>query len=55
MDLVLCVSRLGRIIVVKTEGMWSWVGMKDCELNWSLSSVCRTDFGENVHCLIIRN
>ena len=26
--------------------MWTWVGMKDCELNWTLGSVCRTDFGE---------
>ena len=46
MDLVLCVSRLWRIIVVRSEGMWTWVGMKDCELNWTLGSVCRTDFGE---------
>ena len=44
MDLVLCVSRLGIIIVVRTEGIWTWVGMKDCELNWSLGSVCRTEF-----------
>ena len=44
MDLVLCVSRLWIIIVVRSEGMWTWVGMKDCELNWSLGSVCRTDF-----------
>ena len=43
MDLILCVSRLGIIIVVRTEGMRTWVGMKDCELNWSLGSVCRTD------------
>ena len=53
MDLILCVSGLWRIIVVRTEGMWSWVGMKDCELNWSLGSVCRTDFvakGELVGC-----
>ena len=42
--LVLCVSRLWRIIVVRTEGIWTWVGMKDCELNWSLDSVCRRDF-----------
>ena len=26
--------------------MWTWVGMKDCELNWSLCSVCRTNLGE---------
>ena len=31
---------------MRTEGMWTWVGMKDCELNWSLGSVCRTDLGE---------
>ena len=31
-------------MVVRTEGMWSWVGMKDCELNWSLCSVCRREF-----------
>ena len=43
-DLVLCVSRLWRIIVVRTEGIWTWVGMKDCELNWSLGSVCRREF-----------
>ena len=52
-DLVLCVSRLWIIIVVRTEGMWTWVGMKDCELNWSLCSVCRTEFvakGELVGC-----
>ena len=43
-EMVLCVSRLWRIIVVRTEGMWTCVGMKDCELNWSLGSVCRTEF-----------
>ena len=43
-ELVLCVSRLGRIIVVRTEGMWTCVGMKGCELNWSMGSVCRMDF-----------
>ena len=43
-ELVLCVSRPGRIIVVRTEGMWTWVGMKGCELNWSMGSVCRMDF-----------
>ena len=40
-------------MVVRTEGMWTWVGMKDCELNWSLCSVCRTEFvakGELVGC-----
>ena len=31
---------------MRTEGMWIWVGMKDCELNWSLGSVCRTNLGE---------
>ena len=46
MYLVLCVSRLGIIIVLRTEGMWTWVGMKDCEWNWSLGSVCRTDIEE---------
>ena len=46
MELVLCMSRLWIIIVVRTEGMWTWVGMKDCELNWSLDSVCRTNLGE---------
>ena len=33
--------------------MWTWVGMKDCEVNWSLGSVCRTDSvyeGELVGC-----
>ena len=38
---------------MRTEGMWIWVGMKDCELNWSLGSVCRTDFvyeGELIGC-----
>ena len=47
------VSRLWIIIVVRTEGMWTWVGMKGCELNWSLCSVCRTEFvakGELVGC-----
>ena len=44
MELVLCVSRLGRVMVLRTQGMWTWVGMKDCELNWSLGSVCRTEF-----------
>ena len=43
-DLVLCVSRLERVMVKGTEGMWTWVGMKDYELNWSLGSVCRTEF-----------
>ena len=43
-ELVLCVSRLGRIMVVRTEGMWSWVGMKGCELNRTLGSVCRREF-----------
>ena len=46
MELVLCVSRLGRIMVLETQGMWTWVGMKDCESNRNLDSVCRTDFGE---------
>ena len=53
MDLVLCVSRLGIIMVVRTEGMWTWVGMKGCELSWSLGSVCRSDSvyeGELVGC-----
>ena len=53
MDLILCVSRLGRIMVVRSEGMWIWVGMKDCELNRSLDGICRTDFvakGELVVC-----
>ena len=53
MELVLCVFRLWIIMVVRTEGMWTWVGMKDCELNWSLCSVCRTEFvakGELVGC-----
>ena len=53
MELVLCVSRLWIIMVVRSEGMWIWVGMKDCELNWSLGSVCRTDFvqkGELIGC-----
>ena len=52
-ELVLCVSRLGRIMVVRTEGMLTWVGMKDCELNRSLDGICRTDFvakGELVGC-----
>ena len=31
-------------MVVRTEGMRTWVGMKDCELNWSLGSVCRREF-----------
>ena len=42
-ELVLCVSRLGRMMVVRTRAIGTWVGMKDCELNWSLGSVCRTD------------
>ena len=42
--LVLCVFRLGRIIVVRTRVNGTWDGMKDCELNWSLGSVCRTNF-----------
>ena len=53
MELVLCMSRLWIIIVVRTEGMWTWVGMKGCELNWSLCSVCRREFvakGELVGC-----
>ena len=29
---------------MRTEGIWIWVGMKDCELNWSLDSVCRREF-----------
>ena len=44
MDLVLGVSRLWIMMVVRTEDMWTWVGMKDCELNWSLGSVCRREF-----------
>ena len=44
MELVLCVSRLGIIMVVRTEGIWTWVGMKDCELNRTLGSVCRREF-----------
>ena len=53
MDLVLCMSRLGRIIVVRTEGMWTWVGMKGCEPVQTLGSVCRREFvakGELVGC-----
>ena len=52
-ELVLCMSRLWIIIVVRTEGMRTWVGMKDCELNWSLGSVCRREFvyeGELIGC-----
>ena len=44
MYLVLCVSRLGRMMVVRTEGMWTWVGMKGCEPVQTLGSVCRRDF-----------
>ena len=53
MELVLCVSHLGRIIVVRTECMWILVGMKGCEPVQTLGSVCRTDFvakGELVGC-----
>ena len=42
--LVLCMSRLWIIIVVRTEGMWTWVGMKGCEPVQTLGSVCRRDF-----------
>ena len=43
-------------MVVRTEGMWTWVGMKDCESNRTLGSVCRTEFvykGEMVVCLVV--
>ena len=29
---------------MRTEGIWIWVGMKDCEWNWSMDSVCRREF-----------
>ena len=44
MELVLYESRLEIMIVLETQGMCTSVGMKDCELNWTLGSVCRTDF-----------
>ena len=53
MELVLYVSRLGRIMVVRIKGMWIWLGMKDCEWKWSLGSDCRRAFvkdGELVGC-----
>ena len=53
MELVLCASRLWIIMVLRTEGMWSWVGMKDCEPVQTLGSVCRTEFvyeGELIGC-----
>ena len=40
-------------MVLRTEGMWSWVGMKDCEPVQTLGSVCRTEFvyeGELIGC-----
>ena len=53
MELVLCVSHLWIIMVVRTEGMWTWVGMKGCEPVQTLDGVCRTDLfakGELVGC-----
>ena len=40
----LCASSVERMMVVRTEGIWICVGMKDYELNWSLGSVCKRDF-----------
>ena len=38
--------------------MWIWVGMQDCEWNWILGSVSRTEFvekGELVGWLVVRS
>lgn len=40
-------------MVLRTRVIGTRVGMKDCELNWSLGSVCRTEFvakGELIGC-----
>ena len=31
---------------MRTRVIWTWVGMKDCEMNQTSGSVCRTDLGE---------
>ena len=39
----LCISS-GENHGCENEGMWTCDGMKDCELNWTLGSVCITEF-----------
>ena len=34
------------MMFVNAEGIWILIRMKDCELNWSMGIVCRTEFIE---------
>ena len=51
---VLYFARVCRLMIVRTEGVYSWIEMKDCEWKWIMDRVCRRDFCE-VNCLVMWN
>ena len=45
-ELVLYLARVYRMMIVRIEGVYCWIEMKDCEWKWILDSVCRRDLCE---------